>query len=174
MVESIKQKVVITGITGFLGSRVCDYFLKDGTFTVRGTVRDKNNEKKLAPLVKAFGDNYQLIELFEADLLNPESLDKAIEGCDYVVHTASPFPLAQPKDENVLIKPAVEGTLAVLRAAHKYRVKRVVVTSSCAAIMQPEEQKMKELYSEEDWSDEIAQSAYGKSKTLAERAAWNF
>jgi nucleoside-diphosphate-sugar epimerase len=67
--------------------------------------------------------------------LNPESLDKAIEGQDYVVHTASPFPLIVPKDENVLIKPAVEGTLAVLRAAHKHKVKRVVITSSTASVM---------------------------------------
>lgn len=68
-------------------------------------------------------------------MLNPESFDKAIEGCDLVVHTASPFPPKEPKDENEIIKPAVEGTLAVLRAAHKHGVKRVVITSSCSAVM---------------------------------------
>ena len=112
--------MVITGITGFLGSFVCDLFLKDGSFEVRGTVRDKKNEKKLAPIKKAFGENFSKLELTEADLLKPETLDEAIKGCDYVVHTASPFPLAIPDDENVIIKPAVEGTLAAVRAAHKH------------------------------------------------------
>jgi nucleoside-diphosphate-sugar epimerase len=92
MVESSKKKVVITGISGFLGSQVTAYFLRDDSFVVRGTVRDKNNEKKLAPLRKAFGENFNKIELVEADLLKPESLETAIQGCDYVVHTASPVP----------------------------------------------------------------------------------
>ena len=134
MVESKKPKVVITGITGFLGSHVCNVFLKDGGFGVRGTIRDKKNEAKLAPLKKAFGDNFSQLELVEADLLKPESLDEAIKGCEYVVHTASPFTMDIPKDENVLVKPAVEGTLAVMRAAHKYKIKRVVLTSSIVAI----------------------------------------
>jgi nucleoside-diphosphate-sugar epimerase len=63
MVESTKPKVLITGITGFLGSYVCDYFLKDGAYIVRGTVRDKNNEKKVAPIRKAFGENFSKLEL---------------------------------------------------------------------------------------------------------------
>ena len=140
MVESSKKKVVITGITGFLGSHVCDYFLKDGSFEVRGTVRDKNNETKLAPLRKAFGENFNKLELVEADLLKPETIDEAIKGCDYVIHTASPFPIEEPKDENVLIRPAVEGTLAAVKAAHKYKVKRIVITSSVAAIMGQKEE----------------------------------
>jgi dihydroflavonol-4-reductase len=80
MVESSKSKVVITGITGFLGSHVCDVYLKDGSFHVRGTVRDKKNEKKIDPIRKAFGENFDKLELFEADLLKPETLDAAIEG----------------------------------------------------------------------------------------------
>jgi len=134
MVES-KPRVVITGISGFLGSQVTAYFLRDGGYTIRGTVRDTKNEKKLAPLRKAFGEDFARIELVEADLLKPESLDQAIAGCQYVVHTASPFPIEMPKDESVLVRPAVEGTLAVMRAAHKHGVRRVVVTSSVAAVM---------------------------------------
>jgi dihydroflavonol-4-reductase len=72
--------------------------------------------------------------LVEADLLKPETLDEAIKGCDFLVHTASPFPLKVPDDENVLVKPAVEGTMAAVRAAHKHRLKRVVITSSIVAI----------------------------------------
>jgi dihydroflavonol-4-reductase len=174
MVESSKKKVVITGITGFLGSHVCDYFLKDGSFDVRGTVRDKKNENKLAPLRKAFGENFNKLELVEADLLKPETIDEAIKGCDYVIHTASPFPLEAPKDENVLIRPAVEGTLAAVKAAHKYKVKRIVITSSVAAIMGQNEANRKEIYNENDWTDVNAVGAYEKSKTLAEKAAWEY
>ena len=96
----------------------------------------------------------------------------AIEGCDYVVHTASPFPDDIPKDENVLIRPAVDGTLAVMRAAHKYKVKRVVVTSSVASIMVQLQINAKASYN--FWSDLQACKAYDKSKTLAEKAAWDF
>jgi len=133
--ESSKKKVVITGISGFLGSQVCKLFLESGNYQVRGTVRDKNNEKKIAPLKKAFGEHFNDLELVEADLLNAESLDRAIQGMDFVVHTASPFPGETPKDENVIIKPAVEGTMAVVRAVHKYGIRRLVITSSVAAIM---------------------------------------
>ena len=132
--ESSKKIVTITGITGFLGSHVCLTFLKDGTFKVRGTVRDKNNEKKIDPIKKAFGEYFDQLELVEANLNDAESLHKAIEGSTYVVHTASPFPLGEPKNERDLIDPAVNGTKAVMEGAHKHKVKRVVITSSCAAI----------------------------------------
>lgn len=134
MVESTESPlVVITGVSGYLGSQVTFAFLKDGGFRVRGTVRDTKNEKKIEPLKKAFGDLFANLELVEADLLNDESLENAIEGADYVVHTASPFVMGKQKEE-FFIKPAVEGTLSVCRAAHKNRVKRIVITSSCAAI----------------------------------------
>lgn len=171
MVEIAKKRVVITGISGFLGSHVCLTFLNDGAFTVRGTVRDKANLKKLAPLRRAFGDKFDELELFEADLLDAQSIDAAIAGQDYIVHTASPAPLGHTKNEEELIKPAVEGTLAVMRAALKHGVKRVVVTSSAAAIYVRKPEDFKEIYSEEDWSDLTVAGAYEKSKTLAERAA---
>jgi nucleoside-diphosphate-sugar epimerase len=79
-----------------------------------------------------------------------------------------------PKDENVLIRPAVEGTLAVMRAAHKHKVRRVVITSSLSAVLMKSPHNIKDRYDETDWSDLEACSAYDKSKTLAERAAWEF
>ena len=112
--EISKKKVVITGISGYIGSYVCKLFLEDGGFNVRGTVRDKNNEAKIAPLRKAFGNLYSKIELVEADLLKVESLSQAIKGCDYVVHIASPNLFKEPKDENLIIRPALEGTMAIL------------------------------------------------------------
>jgi nucleoside-diphosphate-sugar epimerase len=94
MVESSnKPIVVITGVSGYLGSHVALAFLKDGSYQVRGTVRDTKNEKKVAPIRKAFGDLFSQITLVEADLENKDSIIAAISGADYVVHTASPFPL---------------------------------------------------------------------------------
>lgn len=106
-------------------------------------------------------------------MLDAESLDRAVQGCMYVVHTASPFPVAAPKHEDELIKPAVEGTLGALRAAHKYRVKRVVITSSVAAIYRSAD-KAKTTFTTDDWTDLKIASAYEKSKTMAEKAGWDF
>lgn len=90
----MKPIVTITGISGYLGSRVCHEFLLDGTYQVRGTVRDKNNMKKMQPLIDAFGQElFDMIDLREADLLNDDSMTKAMEGTHYIVHTASPVPL---------------------------------------------------------------------------------
>lgn len=149
--------------------------MEDGSFKVRGTVRDTRNQEKIAPLKDGFGEHlFSTLELVEADLMNADSLARAIEGMDYVVHTASPFPSKTPKDENEIIRPAVEGTLAVMRAAHKHHVKRVVITSSSVAIMMQNDRDAKEVYTEADWSNLEECHAYDKSKTLAEKAAWDF
>lgn len=141
---------------------------------MRGTVRDPTNEAKLAPLKKAFGDKYSKLEIVKADLLDAESIDKAVEGCDYVIHVASPFPLTNPTDENELIKPAVDGTLNVMRAAHKHKVKRVVVTSSQVSVIMRKPENRKPVYNENDWSEMEYLEGYDKSKYLAEKAAWDF
>ena len=113
------------------------------------------------------------MEFAEADLLDEKSMFKAIKGADFLVHTASPFPLNMPKDEDDLIKPAVEGTLTALRAARKNKVKRVVITSSIAA-MYATHDKRKTHFNTDDWSDPTAANAYEKSKSLAEMAAWKY
>ena len=112
-------------------------------------------------------------------MLDEDSIEKAIEGSDVVAHVASPFVIEAPKDEKVLIKPAVEGTLAVLRACRKNGVKRVVVTSSVASIMDvhPDLAPDDDVYTEEHWSDPdrpAGMSAYSKSKVMAEKAAWEY
>ena len=103
--------VTVTGISGYVGSRVGLAFLNDGEYRVRGTVRDLNNASKLDPLRDAYDDQ---VEFVQADLLDSISIMKAIEGSDYVIHTASPFVIEEPKDEDELIRPAVEGTKAVM------------------------------------------------------------
>ena len=93
MVQAGEDKpiVTITGITGYLGGHVCLQFLQDGGFRVRGTVRDRTSEAKVAPLREAFGDLFNQLELVEADLMEEQSLIDAIAGSTYVIHTASPF-----------------------------------------------------------------------------------
>jgi nucleoside-diphosphate-sugar epimerase len=94
MVEKVKDKVLITGVTGYIASQVTSYFLKDEGYDIRGTVRDPSNAEKMSPLKKAFGEeNFAKIEFTRADLLDAESIDKAVEGCKYVVHCASPYPI---------------------------------------------------------------------------------
>ena len=94
MVESNATKpiVTITGVTGYIGSHVCLLFLQDGSYRVRGTVRDKAKQERMEPIRKSFGDLYEELEVVEADLMDEESLAKAIEGSTFVVHVASPFP----------------------------------------------------------------------------------
>jgi nucleoside-diphosphate-sugar epimerase len=172
--------VLITGVSGYVGSQVCNYFLKDGGFTVRGTVRDKDNEKRIAPLRDAFGEDFKNLELRNAELLDFDSLDKAIEGATYVVHTASPFHFKTEVLED-LISVAVDGTLNTLKAAAKHGVKRCVVTSSRAAISFGYENPPA-VWNESNWSDVEALTkaglsvggGYMLSKTLAEKAAWDY
>ena len=169
-----KPIVLITGISGYIGSQVCLKFLQNGGFRVRGTVRSATNQAKIQPLIEGFGQElFDQLELVEADLLQPQTLEDAIAGAQYVVHTASPFPIQKPKHENDLIKPAVEGTMTVMRAALKHKVQRVVITSSGAAIYKNKDPK-KTHFTTEDWTDLSIASAYEKSKTMAEKCAWDF
>ena len=155
--EQIKPKLLITGINGYIGSWTTLKALECGEYIVRGTVRDTSNIGKiikptgsgledsidnssplfsrLKPLQEAFGDKFNQIELFSADLTSKESLQKAVDGCDYVLHLASPFPAESPKNEDEVINPAVEGTVGILEAWVGSKVKRVVITSSWAAIL---------------------------------------
>jgi len=130
-----KPIVMITGVTGYLGSMTAKMFLEDGSYRVRGTVRDLNNAVKIDPLKKTLGDElFSKLALVEADLLDPASIAAAAAGSTFVVHTASPFVLQNPADPDTLIKPAVGGTKAVLEACLMNRVNRLVITSSIAAI----------------------------------------
>ena len=103
------------------------------------------------------------------------SIDKAIEGADFVVHTASPFPPAVPKNENEIIEPAVNGTKAVMEACHKHKVKWVVITSSVVAVFDPERATTQDIFNESDWLNITKKTPpYDKSKFLAEKAAWDY
>ena len=156
------MKVLVTGAAGYIAGHIVRELLEHG-HTVRGTVRDPSAEDKVGYL-RGLGE----IELVTADLMEDAGWDAAVAGCEVVMHTASPFFLSD--DESKLVGPAVEGTLRVLRAAHAAGVKRVILTSSTAAIVNTDAER----YTEEQWSDPDSSSPYPKSKTLAERAAWDF
>jgi nucleoside-diphosphate-sugar epimerase len=167
--------VLVTGGSGFIGSR-CILQLLDAGYEVRTTVRSLGREPEVRAMLKTGGANADgRLSFFAADLTSDAGWREAVSGCDYVLHVASPFPSTVPKDENELIIPAREGALRVLRASRDASVKRVVLTSSFAAIGYGHAPQA-EPFSEKDWTDPTGSDVmpYTKSKTLAERAAWDF
>jgi dihydroflavonol-4-reductase len=165
------ERVLITGISGFIAKH-CALELLNAGYQVRGTVRSADARDAVRTTLAKHADPAAL-EFVEADLLADEHWSAAVEGCSAVLHVASPFPSSQPKDENILIGPAVDGTLRVLRAAVAAGVQRFVQTSSTVAIMYGHPRERTAPYTEADWTnlDDPGVTAYAKSKTLAERAA---
>ena len=171
--------VLVTGGSGFIGSHCIVQLLAAGHL-VRTTVRNLKREADVRAMLKEGGvaltdGSGGRLSFFAADLARDAGWSEAVTGCDYVLHVASPLPPNLPKHEDELIVPAREGTLRVLRASRDAGVKRVVVTSSFAAIGYGHEQQ-RAPFVETNWTDPTGEdvSAYVKSKTLAERAAWEF
>ena len=171
----MSNTILVTGGSGFIGSHCILQLLAAG-HQVRTTVRSLKREGDVRAMLKeggaAPGDR---LSLLAADLENDAGWPEAVAGCEYVLHVASPFPASVPKHEDELIIPAREGALRVLRASRDAGVKRVVLTSSFAAIgygQAPQEKP----FNETNWTDPNAADVlpYAKSKTLAERAAWDF
>lgn len=173
-------KVLLTGASGFIGKHITLQLLAAG-YDVRASVR--NNAKAdevraaVAPHLPEGFDLGDHLEFVLLDLESDSGWDQAISGIDVLMHTASPFPIASPKDENELIRPAVEGTLRALRAAHKAGVKRVILTSSVAAVYGNDLPAGATKFNETFWTNvehPIGRIPYTKSKTLAEKAAWDY
>lgn len=168
-------QVLVTGATGFLGSHCIAALLAAG-YRVRGTVRSPAKEAAARALVAAAGvDAGDRLRIVTADLTADAGWADAVAGCEHVLHTASPFPARQPEDAQELIRPAREGTLRVLRAARDAGVRRTVVTSSFAAVGYGRGAQDRP-FDERDWTDVDGADTqpYMQSKTLAERAAWDF
>ncbi|KAH9087711.1 hypothetical protein LEN26_019856 [Aphanomyces euteiches] len=174
---SVPQVICVTGGSGFLGSYCVKLLLERG-YRVQTTVRDPTNEKKVGHLKALPGANERLT-IFKANLLEEGSFDEAIKDCSVVLHTASPVELKN-QNRDQLVAPAVQGTLNVLRsAARTPGIRRVVLTSSMAAVyIHCDTKPVEHVFTEDDWSHEelIEKNKmwYCVSKTLAERAAWNF
>lgn len=163
-------KVFLTGASGFIAKHILRELLEKG-YEVRASVR---SELRQAELEALFPD--AKIEFVFLDLDKDDGWAEAMQGCDVLIHTASPFPMGDPKDPQELIRPAVEGTKRAMNAAKAAGIKRVILTSSNAAIYK-DANKPKDAPSDEtNWTTPDADfvTAYEASKTLAERAAWDF
>lgn len=172
------KPVCVTGASGYIASWIVKYLLEDG-LTVHATVRNPDNVKSVAHLKKAAEGTTGTLKLFAADLLQPDSFKPAIEGCELVIHTASPFIIKGFKDANeALVKPAVQGTENVLRSCNEVStVKRVVLTSSVASVFGDNieiEETPNGIFTEQDWNNtsSVSHQPYSFSKVAAERKAW--
>lgn len=170
--------VLLTGTTGFIAKHIAVRLL-DAGHSVRGTLRAPARADEVRAAVgPALQDPAALerLSFVPLDLETDAGWDEAAAGCAAILHTASPFPIDLPKDGAVLERPAVQGTLRALRAAQAAGIGRVIVTSSIAAVMMGPRPPGKEVFDEEDWSDPDSPlcSVNDRSKTLAERAAWDF
>ncbi|KAH8826045.1 hypothetical protein DL96DRAFT_1607040 [Flagelloscypha sp. PMI_526] len=175
-------KVLVSGANGYIAVWVVKTLLEKG-YSVRGTVRSQDKGKHLLETFKSYGDKFEIVVV--SDITAEGAFDEAVKGVDAIEHTASPFHF-NADDPDELIKPAVDGTVGILKSALKYAptAKRVVVTSSCASVMSvhPEPRD----FTEEDWNEQAIETVkkegknanqmakYRASKTLAEKAAWEF
>ena len=167
------EKVLVTGATGFIGLH-CIKQLLDRGYSVNGTLRSQDRQAEVLDSLERNNTPTRHLSLFEVDLNRDSGWDSAIRDCNYVLHVASPFVLTD-EDEDFFVKPAVEGVQRALKFSKKHNVKKVILTSSFAAIHETLNDRQ-ESFDEEDWSNpnKPGISFYAKSKTMAELAAWEF
>jgi dihydroflavonol-4-reductase len=173
-------QVLLTGASGYIGKHITLQLLNQG-YQVRASVRSLSKSAQVrdavAPHLLDSSNLESRLTFVELDLEKDSGWDAALSGVDVLIHTASPFPLASPKDEDELIRPAVDGTLRALKAAKSAGIKRVILTSSMAAVYGRELPGGASEYDETMWTDvthPVGRVAYTKSKTLAEKAAWDY
>ena len=166
------EKVLVTGATGYIGLHCIDQLLKQG-YAVNGSIRSPEREEEVFQALQKNNTPTEHLNLFTFNLIDDEGWDEGMAGCDYLLHVASPISISN-KDEEFFVGPAVAGVNRAMKFAQKHNVKKVVLTSSVAAIF--ETTVLKQYYDESDWSDPDKKTInyYAKSKTLAEMAAWNF
>ena len=171
------KRILLTGITGFLGSHTAIQLLNKG-YEVVGTLLNKDRIDSIREIIGKHTANINNLTFAEADLHDPDIWLQLTKNVDYVQHIASPFPRVLPKHESDLIIPAREGTLNILKAAAANGVKRVVMVSSIAAVVYGKQKnELTKVFDENDWTDETNQkdtTPYFRSKTIAEKAAWEF
>lgn len=168
-------KVLVTGASGFVAQHLILQLLAKG-YSVRGTVRSMKRADEVRSVLAQHDPRAKDIEIVEADLSSDAGWAEAAKGCEFVQHVASPFPAVHPKDENELIRPARDGALRVLKAAKAAGARRVVMTSSMAAIAYGHGDNRAEVSDETMWSNPEGpdNTPYTRSKTIAEHAAWDY
>ena len=166
------EKVLVTGATGFIGLHCIDQLLNQG-YAVNGSLRSPKRKDEIINALKSNNTPTENLNLFIFNLNEDDGWDEGMQGCDYLLHVASPISV-HAHDEDFFVKPAVAGVKRAFKFAKKHNIKKVVLTSSVAAIIETNEDK--EYFDETDWSDPKSAgiSHYAKSKTLAEKAAWDF
>lgn len=175
----MKETVVVTGASGYIAKHIVVQLLNAG-YRVRASVRTPGRGQEVRDVAGKFAPDAMRdpgrLEIAILDLLQDSGWSEALRGSKALVHTASPFPLVQPRNEDDVIGPAVEGTLRALRASRANGIGRVVLTSSVIAILYAPKPAGRSVLDERDWTDlkSPRATAYAKSKTLAERAAWDF
>jgi len=167
------DRVLLTGVSGFLGGHVASALLAAG-YQVRGSVRNLAKADKARETLAKAGADVGRLEFVALDLLKDGGWEAAARGCRFVAHTASPFVIQMPTDKMELIRPAIEGTEHALYAGLKAGVERVVLTSSMAAIAYGHDRNRTTPFTAADWTDLEGHgvNAYEESKTRAERRAW--
>lgn len=166
------DRILVTGISGFLGGHIALALLRQG-YAVRGSLRDISGADRVRGALAGAGADVSELDFCALDLLDDRGWGTAVAGCRFLQHVASPFVLTMPEDEDALIRPAVEGARRAVRAGIEGGLERIVVTSSVAAI-DGGHQSYNGLLNVETWTniDGPFVTAYAKSKTLAEREAW--
>lgn len=165
-------RVLVTGASGFIGLHTVLHLLQCGC-RVRATVRTDAREKRARDTLTSHVPTTSL-EFAYADLSKDDGWRQAVRGCDSVIHTAAPYPIENPRDENELIRPIRDGTLRVLRAAQAEGIHRVVLLSNIGSIFDGHQGENR-TFDESDWTDVAkCRSTYHTAKTLSERAAWDF
>lgn len=171
------RRVLLTGISGFLGSHTAIQLLNKG-YKVTGTVRNLSRANDLKAIIEKHTPHIQNLTIAEADLNDESKWPELTKNIDFIQHIASPFPRSLPKHESELIEPAKNGVLNILKSASVNNVKRVVITSSVAAVVYGKNKKNLNLtFTEKDWTDESNKkdsTPYFRSKTIAEKAAWEY
>ncbi|MDG1997668.1 MAG: NAD-dependent epimerase/dehydratase family protein [Amylibacter sp.] len=176
---SRRKKILVTGGSGFIAKHIILQLLNEG-FDVRASVRSLDRSAEIVAAMTLHAKNTEDLDkrltFCELDLCSDVGWEEALQNCQALMHTASPFPLDQPEDESELVRPAADGTLRALTAAHAASVDRVILTSSVVTICNKRLAAGRNRYDETDWSDlhSPLNTAYSKSKIQAEKVAWNF
>jgi nucleoside-diphosphate-sugar epimerase len=171
----MSDRVLVTGVSGFISAHVTERLLAKG-YAVRGTVRNKAKGQKIVDALAANGSDVSKLELVQADLGSDAGWEDAVQDCRYIQHIASPFPLEAPSDREALVPEARAGAMRVIEHGLGAGAERIIMTSSMVSMMGQKGRGAHMLVKEDDWSDPDWKplTAYPVSKTRAEKAAWDY